>query len=556
MAKFGKSFSISSFLYGLGEQIQFRPESTFSSDRKEEKRNPILEKWHDRIQPYKLKVKVALAKMAEQSAILAMFDRMCRWFFSMRIRSFGIFFFSSGFLQIISYFLSSYYPVFPGDESNLLFGVAQIFLTLLCSFSRGDVCGALKHSFLFRVILEPLFGIQEAQLPSGKSRDGLIQMLFLGLACGVLSVLLSPIFFLKLIFCFILVLSILFFPEAGMATALAGCLFLSREALYLLIGITLVSFASKCAVGKRSFSFSAMDLPVLLFLLPLGFSAQGKLGSCLALFFLYFCVSGLLRTVSGLERLNAVVTASALLTSALLVIQQALFFVQPSLFVRFPHLESVFFIKPTVETGILFAMMCPMALVSTRKSFPWRKRLFGGISFLLLLCALAVIGSNSVWLAAIIGICVYVLFSHRASLILLCVSGLSAIILLHVLPQAISVPVLEWFGLESDFLHPSLEKSESLLQFFYGNGGIIWCLLFFFLLGFVLYETVRFCTGTTREEAHFQVLGALSAVVVFFSISIQEVTLDDRVMAVFVCLIAIPRSARRAALREEIRLPY
>ena len=187
--KMKKLFSPSMLLYSLGEGVHFAPASEFSSSYKEtEKSSNSLSAF---LLPYAKKIKNALAKTAEQSAVLGVLRFLIRRFFTLRIRSLGVFFFVCGFLQIVLYFALSLVSGYSPDAAGLLFGVVQILLTLLCSFTRGDVADALKRSFLFRSILSPLLGVKEWQIPGGKSRDNPVWMLLWGAVLGILSVFVS-----------------------------------------------------------------------------------------------------------------------------------------------------------------------------------------------------------------------------------------------------------------------------------------------------------------------------------------------------------------------------
>ena len=77
-----------------------------------------------------------------------------------------------------------------------MFGVAQMFLTLLASFSRGDLSDGLKRSFLFRAVLGPLCGMREESLPSAKSHDAVGMMLLAGVGFGIAGAYFSPLFLL------------------------------------------------------------------------------------------------------------------------------------------------------------------------------------------------------------------------------------------------------------------------------------------------------------------------------------------------------------------------
>ena len=356
------SFSISGWLYRLGTGIRFCPSVSFAPPVSAEEKT--VGKRFSRLLPYARKVKTALSKMAEQSAILNILRSLIRRFFATRIRSFAVFFFSCGFFRIVSYFLFSFLPGYEANEANLLFGVGQIFLTLICSFSRGDVSDVLKRSLFFRSVLRRLFGVRDWQIPAGKSRDDLVGMLLIGLGTGALSLVVSPVRIAGIALLAAVILFVFFSPEAGLVIAGAGLFFFPRVQLFAILILTLISFAAKCCVGKRSLVFSPMDPVVLLFLLPF-FSGEIPDGGAFlffSFFLLYFLASNLLRTLAGLHRLLAALSAGSAFLALMLVLRQGIAVFFPALFSRVEGLEELFFVQPSVENGILIAMTFPPVL--------------------------------------------------------------------------------------------------------------------------------------------------------------------------------------------------
>jgi len=213
MANQEKRGLFSHYLLLAGEAIQFRPLRSFSSSLHKDEKKRI---WSDRLIPYKLKIKTALARAAEQSLALTGIKRAQRDFFTARVRSFGVLFFSCGFFQILSYFLKDTLPLLSGGADNLILGVAMIFLTLLCSFSRGDVNYALERSFLFRAILRPIFGVGEWEIPKGQSNENLTVMFLSGIVMALIAVAVSPSFLVVLLGSLVLTLFVFARPEAGL----------------------------------------------------------------------------------------------------------------------------------------------------------------------------------------------------------------------------------------------------------------------------------------------------------------------------------------------------
>ncbi|MBR2616124.1 MAG: hypothetical protein IKC69_05545 [Clostridia bacterium] len=551
MAKGKANFSLSGLLCDLGDKILFCPPSEFRTASPEENEK----KRDSRLLPYKMKVKTALSKMTEQSAVLAAVRGGIRWFLSLKIRSFAVFFFACGFVQILSFFLGSVRGDW-GREDNLLFGVVQMLLTLICSFARGDVTGALKRSFLHKGVLGPLVGLHSWQYPVQKSHDGIVWMLLIGLGTGALSFFLSPVWILYGLIFLTVALFLFFCPEAGLVIGAFGGLFLPRTLLYVFACLTLISFVFKCCLGKRSLVLSPMDLLVLLFFLPfLSVGSASPVAGAFFLFFLYFAASGLLRTVDGIGRFFDALCLGGVFLALMMLAREGIALAFPGAFLRFPDLGRLFFVLPTEENGILIAMLCPLLLGQIRRTASVGKRFGSLLSLILCLPALFVVRESNVWLALFVSATVFFVFSFRPGLLIACITGLLTMIAFRLLPTELLVRILSFFGMDAGSLVLSGEREQSFLALL-RNGGVIWLLLFASVVLWFFYECVRFCTKTTETGLHPSVLGALCSVTVFCCVTVQELFPDWRALCLVALLLAVPAASRRAAIREEVRLPY
>ena len=186
------------FLLKAGEALRFAPRDCFPKTAKENAVGRFAP-----IQSRALRVKLALAKMWEQSFFVTCAREVFRRFFLMRARALGVLFFTCGFLQIASYFLRFSLPVLAGDETGFLFGIALIFLTLLFSLSRSNLRYLLIRSAFFRQVLQPLFGVEEWQVPDGESHEPWLLMIALGILFWIAGLIFSPVrvFYALCLFC-------------------------------------------------------------------------------------------------------------------------------------------------------------------------------------------------------------------------------------------------------------------------------------------------------------------------------------------------------------------
>jgi len=539
MAKVRLSGSFSHLLYTLGDALRFAPSSAFapacSEKERGERTKPLL--------AYRLKIKTALARMCEQSFFLSLCSSLIRGFFNTRIRSFGVLFFSCGFLQILSYFMGVYLPLAAGDENNLIHGVTLIFLTLLCSFTRGDVKDVLKKSFLYRSVLSPLFGSDGWQFPNERSGDNFLAMILTGALLAFFSVVFSPLAVLSVILLLVLVLFVFYQPEAGLVSVALTFFAVSFEVTVFLILLTLVSFLFKCAIGKRTLVFSATDSAVLLCMLLLLFSAQSK-GLCFLLIALYLLAMGLLRTLASVRRLMCAMMLGGVFCSVMILARYVLTTFFEEVLFRFPSLDTFLFIEPETSTVAIVAMVCPVAAGFFR-SLKTRARLFfAPLIFLLFLGAIFCGASPQVWIALLIALAVQNLMTYRYTLVLYVMVGLSLISALNVIPQKLLLQFLAYFGYSQTEAAPSapVPIAQSLML-----AG---------LLCFFIWAVIRFAASATRPEAFPRVLGAIAGMVAFFSMWMGGVLTDERILILFVMLLAFPRVCLICSRREEIRLPY
>ena len=552
MAKDRLPGSLSRFLYGVGETLRFFPDTAFTLQH-----TAAAAKEKGGVKPfaaYRLRIKTSLSKMCEQSFFLTLLSRFYRSLFTTRVRSFGVLFFVCGFLQILSYFLGGYVPFLAGSEKNLLFGVCFVFLTLLCSFSRGDVRDALKKSLLFRAALSPLFGVKSWQIPSGRSRDHFIDMIFLGVVFAFFSVVFSPVAVLLTLCAVAFALWVFHTPEAGLFTIGGSFFLLPRSVLLSLTVLTLVAFLFKCAVGKRSLVFSSFDGVLLLSLVPAFFSGKKEVYLLLfQLLTLYYLTSCLLRTLSHLRRLLICMTLGGVFCALLLCTRAVVESLLPAVLFRFPPLEKVLFLTPSAGMGTLIVMLFPLTLGLFRSMKGRGKLLLAILTLALLLGAVFQTRSGALWIALILSLLIYFLFTFRSALLWLLSGAFLVVSAWNVLPEEVTQKALALLGFSRT---GSPEEASGLFQRCGEAFGFFFWPCVILLFGFFIYQVFRFAAGATTPSAFPQVLGTLCGALAFLTVGIQLVPADERAAVFLFFIVAIPRAALRCAKREEQCLPY
>ncbi len=545
MAKRHTTGSFSHLLYRLGNAIRFAPDSAFAPPRSETEEGRREKPFF----AYRLGIKNALAKTCELSFFLGLYSAFLRAFFTTRVRAFGALFFSCGFLQILSYFLSGYFSATVGDESNLVFGVTLIFLTLLCSFARGDVKDVLKKSFFYRRILDPLLGTQRWEFPVGRSGDNFFVMLFLGAVLAFFAVVFSPFAVLSAVLLPVLILFIFYLPEAGLAITGLTLYFVSFRVTAFFTALTLIAFLCKCAVGRRTLVFSLWDCAVFLCLLPLLFSDRSRLLG-LVLGSLYLVSLGLFRTLEGIRRFFSAMTLGGAFCSVMVVARYVMETFFEKILFRFPNLDELLFLGAGEQTLAPLVMLYPLT-VGLFQSHKKPSGSFGHLMLSLLLLAAVFCGaSGTLWLALLIALAVQNVMTYRFAMILYVIFGLTFVIAWNVIPPVWPRYV---FGLLGSF---SVQHEGGGLLSTLGVGNVLGVVILAALFAYFVFAVVRFARNSTRPAAFPRVRGAVASVVAFFALGFGSVAMDEKTVVLFILLVALVRASLICSKREEIRLPY
>ena len=545
MAKGRPTVSFSHLLYQLGNAIHFVPVSAFAPPRSE----PEEQKREKLFLAYRLKIKTALAKTCEQSFFLGLYAAFLRSFFTTRVRAFGVLFFSCGFLQILSYFLGRYLPFAAGDENNLIFGVTLIFLTLLCSFTRGEVKDVLKKSFLYRGILDPLLGTERWEFPTGRGGDHFLVMLLSGFVLAFFAVIFSPVAVFSVLLLLVLILFIFHLPEAGLVTVGFGFFFISFRVTAFLTALTLIAFLCKCAVGRRSVIASAWDCIVFASLLPLLFSDQSRLLG-LVLASLYLVSLGLLRTLAGIRRFLTALTAGGVLASVMMIARYVSETFFEKFILRFPRVDEILFFGTEVQNLIPLALACPLAMGLFQSGKKSTEVIVSPFVFLIFVAAVFCGESVLVWISLLIALAFQNMMTHRFALVWYVILGFVVVICRNLIPPKWLHEAFTLLGFTTE------KKTDGSVLSVLGVGNVFGFLILAVLLSYFICCVIRFARHSTRPKAYPHVRGAVGSAVAFVIMIFGGVAADERALVLFVLLLALPRASLICSKREEIRLPY
>jgi len=252
----------------------------------------------------------------------------------------------------------------------------------------------------------------------------------------------------------------------------------------------------------------------------------------------------------------AVMAGMVSLAAFLLILSEVLLTFFPTMYYEFPRLRWLFFLEPTGETGVLFAMFAPLLQGKIRSSPTWGRKLVYLVALLLVLGAVFTVRSSVIWLSLILGMCIFILFTYRSALIWILSLALISVTALQVFPPEGVRAFLRHFGVGDSVLSFDGSGEIGLMRFFRQQGTVFWCILFLALLAFLVFEALRFVWSATNERIFPLILGVLSSAAVLFFLSVQTVMPDLRALFLLSVLCAIPRASYRCSKREEIFLPY
>ena len=570
---------LAELLLRTGDAIQFAPktETLFAEpEKKEEKRRRFVPFFLDTA--HRLRLKSTVAKASEQSVLLSAGRRFITAALCARMRSCAILLLFAGLVSAFSYFARNAVNFFAGETEHLVVGITEIVLALWVAFDRLTFARALKKSAVFRGVLQPLFGVEEWEIPDENVREHPFLAVFLGLALGVLQALFLPSKVLFWLLFAAAVLLILHKPEAGLFLY-ASTLYAGRGALTsVVVAVTWFSFFCKVLVGKRSLRAGKTDLlliPAVIWILVAGGGTAEKV-SLILLVSLYALCCNLVRTLAQVRRLSLALSVSLGVGAFLVVAREILARLLPSGAWRQMPLPDL----SDPAAMLLFAALCPVLLGAIRSAGKALPRFFGLLTLVLVFAAFAFLHDPFLWIALLAGCWIFWILSSRSALLISLLAALAGGAVLPVLPRKALAALAGVFGFtENTFpdLHKGLIRSAGLLSrsLPWGTGigagtepvtglyfevgtvfGIVGMTVFYLLLLSFFFAVAKFARTTTRREIHPLVLGAfcgvLSLLIAGFFMPVSSLSSAS----LFLLLACFPKIATLACRREEIRLPY
>ncbi|MBO5305150.1 MAG: O-antigen ligase family protein [Clostridia bacterium] len=403
-------------------------------------------------------LKLKMARAFENSFFLDIMERLTASLIYRKLKTFGAFFLSLGAYGMITYIIQRFaLGDTTIDERRFFICAILLFVSLPLISSKETLAQTLLNSKLLSPLLYDGLGFARdafnKQIVFPK-RYALVTAL--GMALGVLTFYIDPLFYVMVAVVVIAVLLIFRHPEVGIVLwiTLLPCVgFLEHASLILasLVLVTDVSYIVKLIRGKRSFRMRLMDYPVLLlsvvYFLGGVFSKGGVQSFYSALMYIvllsgYFLVFNLIRTRQWIRRcvvMGVLSGAVACLVGIVQIFTGTLnsSWLDTSMFSGIGTRIVSSFDNPNVFAEYLL-LMIPFALAGLLKKGNKVHKLFYGTSLLVMLVCLVFTWSRGAWLGFLVSMLVFfVIFSKRSIVGLLGVIVVSPL-LSWLVPSAVS----------------------------------------------------------------------------------------------------------------------
>ena len=381
------------------------------------------------------KVREYLSGHFENSFILKKLRKKVCGFAFIPLKTYASFFLSFGIYTLLVYFIKTLLPITGvANINNLYIGLGICIVSFPLYSSKLNLAEAVRQGRMSSSLFVDSFGYREEIFErysvKHTGRSGL--SILLGLICGMLTFIISPLIILMVILIFAIVTLVIITPEIGILLCIFGLPFFSfvSNPTFLLVSLVLVtmfSYVIKLVRGKRIFKIELIDLFVMIFLLIVLFAGAITVGgldsyyaaliSCF-LIFGYFLVVNLIRTEKWLHRCVLALISSATVVAIIGVFQYAFGiavndWIDKSYFTDIEGRATSLFENPNY-LGAYLAMIIPFAVYQTIVGRNKKERLLGFISCLLMLLCAIFTWSRSAWLAILIGLLVlFIIYTKK-----------------------------------------------------------------------------------------------------------------------------------------------
>ena len=398
------------------------------------------------------------AEAFETSFFVNFFSRMKRYMLQMPIRNFGNYFFSFGLYAVFAYVVKHFIAELGEPKtSDLVAGVAYLFIAVPLLSSKRSLADALKSSSTVGALLCDAFGMREecfeVSMKQTKLRANLSILLGMlsGILCFFIDAAVIPIALLLIVFVSLIIAT----PEIGVIVSLFMIPFFSLTpypslTLAVLLGVSSLGYAIKLIRGKRIIKFELIDGAVVAFSLLMFFSGAISAGGQSSLYealllcvlvLVYFLTVNMMRTESWIRRCVMALVSSAVVVSVVGIVEY--FF--GDLTARWLDTEYFPDIKGRVVSlfdnanvlAFYLVMIFPFALEVTARCRNKRERFLAVVSIAAIVLCVVFTWSRGAWIGLIAVTLLYFIIKTRKTIKVLIGACFLVPVLPVILPQSV-----------------------------------------------------------------------------------------------------------------------
>ena len=392
-----------------------------------------------------------ISRMIEKSFFLEMIRKFASNLVCTRMKVYGWFLISFGFYSLATCMLKIFGLNGEKDYFSLYCSAAILVMALPFLFSRDTLIQAIRNNRITHFMLTRVIGIREAQFDKNNQSKGRSNIAFiLGIALGIFTYWISPLYILGALAALALMYLILVIPEFGVLLTFFILPFAPTMILALTVAYITVCYLLKLSQGKRSITVRSVDLFIIIFMALIYFGGVVSVSAATslkpALLFIcmmlgYFITANLINTPDLLKRVTSALISSAVLVS-LYGLFQNFFGTVSSAWQDTDMFSSIAgrvvstFENPNVLAEYLI-LIIPFAAAMLFTSDTAKERFSNLLIAAFMGLCLVFTWSRGGWVGFLIGMFIFFIFMTRKTLIFLFFGILSIPFLPYVLPQNI-----------------------------------------------------------------------------------------------------------------------
>ncbi len=407
-----------------------------------------------------------IAGSAENSLILGAVRRFTSALPSVTLRAYGTFIFSLGFYSGLVCVIKAIASTLEADTDSLVFAGMLILVSIPLLLSGKTLAASVYESKFGSFVAFDLFGYRRSEaLALRKVIKRCDISMVLGMAFGLLSFSVDIERIVAGIVVTLAVYFVLTAPEGGTVAFMALAPILPSRLIDIYITVLALGYFFKLITGKRTFKLDLADSLMLVFagiillgdVIHYGNGTEKEFGFHFVAVLTYFLTVNLIRSEKWRESCKYAVTFGGVVASVLIIAEHYLYEKLDALSFASGTLETVkrtlLSLMDTSEESVIFTVaVLPMLLASVarrrsaaREGIATESAGGAAISAVLVIAAIVISGSRSLWLGAAVGFTVLLVFVNLKYAVIPAAIAAAVPMSILILPDRLSVYVKSLF---------------------------------------------------------------------------------------------------------------